>query len=80
MTGQARWSVFVALIAVCAFAASWLVVHELRDRGHLRDPHRDRVLADPADLPVAAAWPRVEVGNLDHIVVPGPFSRAGIRK
>ena len=73
-------TVYVALLAVCAFAASWLVVHELRDRGRLRDPHRDRVLADPADLPRAAAWPRVEVRDLDHIVVPGPFSRAGIRK
>ena len=71
---------YVALIAVCLFASSWLVVHELRERGHLRDPHRDRVLADPADLPMAAARPRVEVGNLDHILIPGPFSRAGIRK
>ena len=73
-------TVYVALIAVCAFSASWLMVHELRERGHLRDPHRDRVLADPADLPMAAARPRVEVGNLDHILIPGPFSRAGIRK
>lgn len=73
-------TVYVALIAVCLFASSWLVVHELRERGRLRDPHRDRVLADPADLPLAAARPRVEVGNLDHILIPGPFSRAGIRK
>ena len=73
-------TVYVALIAVCLFASIWLVVHELRERGHLRDPHRDRVLADPVDLPVAAARPRVEVGNLDHILIPGPFSRAGIRK
>lgn len=71
-------TVYVALIAVCAFAASWLVVHELRDRGHLRDPYRDRVLADPAALPGPCS--RVEVRNLDHIVVPGPFSRAGTRK
>jgi hypothetical protein len=68
-------SFYVVLIAVLSYSAGWLVRHELRERGRLRDPHRDRVTARPARPAPLPDRPRVEVVDLGHLLVPGPFSR-----
>lgn len=74
-------TVTVALVSVCVFAAAWLVVHELRESGHLRDRVIDECVS-PDSLIVLDGYRRnrIDVELLDHVLVPRPFSAIGTRK
>lgn len=74
-------TVTVAIVAVCAFAAAWLVMHELRESGHLRDPDLDECVSPDSLVVLNAYGPnRLDVELLDHVIVPGRFSQIGTRK
>lgn len=65
-------TVTVALVAVCTYAAAWLVGHELFERRERRN-RRDQVIEE-------AVCRRLDVELLDHVIVPGRFSQIGTRK